>query len=407
MRLTATAVKQAGPRAKQYKLHDGRGLFLHVHPNGSKYWRLKYRFGDREKLLGLGVYPDVTLKKARERAQDARSLVADDIDPSARRQAEKQAGRNSFEAVAREWHDRNRSSWSEAHAARILRRLEKDIFPYLGRVPISDISARDLLTALRRIEKRGAIQTAHRAKQDCGQVFRYAIATGRAERDPSQDLKGALTPYRRKNFAAITDPRQIGPLLRAIDGYEGQPVTRCALQLAPLLFVRPGELRAAEWKEFDLKAREWRIPAFRMKMDAPHIVPLSRQAMAVLDELQALTGRGRYLFPSLRTRNRPMSENTVNAALRRLGYTGKEMTGHGFRSMASTLLNEQGWNRDAIERQLAHAERSSSRAAYNYAEYLSERQRMMQAWADYLDNLKGGATVIPIRNVNAGRCVTG
>lgn len=396
MKLTATAVTQARSRARQYKLYDGRGLFLLVHPNGSKYWRLKYRYGDREKQLSLGVYPDVSLKKAREKAQEARSFVADGIDPSAKRQAERQAVNDSFEAVSREWHGKYRSKWTDDHANRILRRLERDVFPWIGSFPVSTVSASDLLGVFRRIEGRGAIQTAHRAKQDCGQVFRYAIATGRAERDPTQDLKGALSPYRRQNFAAITDSREVGPLLRAIDSYRGQLVTRCALQLAPLLFVRPGELRAAEWVEFDLKGREWRIPATRMKMNVPHIVPLSRQALAVLNELQALTGRGRYLFPSLRTRNRPMSENTVNAALRRLGYTGKEMTGHGFRSMASTLLNEQGWNRDAIERQLAHCERSSSRAAYNYAEYLEERRRMMQAWACYLDGLKSGSVVVPI-----------
>jgi len=287
-------------------------------------------------------------------------------------------------------------SWASNHASKITARLEKDVYPYIGNRPVNEVRAPELLSVLRRVENRGAIETAHRIRQHCGQVFRYAVATGRAERDPSQDLRGALQPSKTVHHASITEPKKVGGLMRAIDSYEGYQVSRCALQLAPLLFVRPGELRQAEWTEFDLDNAEWRIPADKMKMKQPHIVPLSTQAITILKDIHPLTGSGRYVFPSVRTRKRPMSENTVTGALRRLGYQSGEMTGHGFRSMASTLLNEQGWNRDAIERQLAHAERDEVRAAYNYAEHLPERKRMMQAWADYLDGLKNGADIVPI-----------
>ncbi len=270
--------------------------------------------------------------------------------------------------------------------------MERNVFPLLGNKPITEVTAPILLACLRKIEQRGAIYLAHKTREYCGQVFRYAVATGRAERDPSGDLKGALQPFKHENHAALTDPRKVGELLRAIDSYTGQFVTACALKMAPLVFVRPGELRHAEWSEFDLDAKEWRIPAEKMKMREVHIVPLSDQVLAVLAVLHPVTGNGKYLFPSLRTGDRPMSENTVNAALRRLGYGTDEMTGHGFRSIATTLLNEQGWNRDAIERQLAHAERDQVRAAYNRAEHLPERRKMMQGWADYLDDLKKGAT---------------
>lgn len=398
MKLSASQVRQAKPREQPYKLFDGNGLFLLVKPSGRKYWRFRYRFQGREKLLALGVYPDISLKEARLQRDEARRHLARGVDPSELRKAEKrsQAGADSFEAVAREWFAKHEPNWAEGHASKVIRRLEKDIFPWLGRKPVGAIMAPELLQVLRRIEKRGALDTAHRAKQNCGQVFRYAIATGHAERDPSADLKGALPPARGGRFAAVTDPTDVGALLRAIDSYKGAFVTRSALRLAALVFVRPGELRHAEWSEFDLEAAEWRIPAKRMKLNAPHIVPLSRQAVETLRDLKPLTERGQYVFPSIRSPREPMSENTLNAALRRLGYSGQEMTAHGFRSMASTLLNEQGWNRDAIERQLAHAERDSVRAAYNYAEYLPERRRMMQAWADYLDSLRDGATVVPI-----------
>jgi integrase len=400
MPLTEIAVRKAKASAKPARLFDSGGLYLEIAPSGGKWWRFKYRFGEKEKRLSLGVYPEVSLKAARAKRDDARRLLAEGIDPSEHRQQSKNTiaakAANSFEAVAREWFAKFSENWVDTHSSKILRRLERDLFPWLGTRPINSIAAPELLSALRRIESRGALETAHRAMQNCGQVFRYAVATGRAERDPTGDLRGALPPVKEKHHASIRDPKAIGALLRAIDGYEGALVTKCALRLAPLLFVRPGELRKAEWTEFNLDAAEWRIPAERMKMREQHIVPLSTQAVAILRELHALTGARRYVFPGARTNGRPMSENTVNAGLRRLGYAKDEMTGHGFRSIASTLLNEQGWHRDAIERQLAHAERDNVRAAYNFAEHLSERRKMMQAWADYLDGLKAGADVIPL-----------
>lgn len=389
--LTDTAIKNLRHQEKQFKVFDEKGLFLLVHPNGSKYWRLKYRFAGQEKILALGIYPDVSLKEVRVKRDEARSLLAKEIDPGVKKKLDKrartEARENSFEAIAREWYAKFSPKWSASHGEKIIRRLEKDVFPWIGKGPIAEIMAPELLSVLRRIEGRGAIETAHRAFQNCGQIFRYAVATGRAARDPSGDLRGALPPAKEKHYASITDPKAISELLKAIEGYQGSYITKCALKLAPLVFVRPGELRHAGWSEIDLDAREWRIPAHKMKMKALHIVPLSRQAIAILGELHALTGRGNYVFPSIRTDERPMSENTVNAALRRLGYTKDEMTGHGFRSMASTILNEQGYSRDAIERQLAHAERDGVRAAYNYAEYLPERRKMMQDWADYLEGL--------------------
>jgi len=363
--LTDNAIRSAKPREKPYKLFDERGLFMLVTPKGARWWRLKFRVAGKEKLLSLGVYPDVSLKAARKRRDDLRGQLADGVDPSVKRKAEKAATAESFEAVGREWFAKFSRNCAATHSEKINRRLVNDIFPWLGSRPVGEITAPELLACLRRIESRGALDTAHRAHQNCGQIFRYAIATGRAERDPAADLRGALPPVSGGHFASITDPAGIGALLRAIDGYEGTLVARCALRFAPLVFVRPGELRQAEWSEFDLDKAEWRIPAERMKARVLHIVPLSSQALAILRELQPFTGSGRYVFPSLRTPARPMSENTINAALRRLGYDGDQMTGHGFRSMASTLLNEQGWNRDAIERQLAHGERDEVRAAYN------------------------------------------
>jgi len=386
---------KAGTRAK--KLFDGGGLFLLLNPNGTRYWRLKYRTGGKEKLLGLGVYPAVGLKEAREKRDDARKLVAAGIDPSAKRQADKVARADTFEAIAREWFAKFKPNWVDSHADKVIRRLERDIFPALGGKPIATIKPAEILASLRKIEKRGALETAHRAQQNVGQVFRYAVATGRAERDPSADLRGALPPTKERHHASITDPIKIGELLRAIDGYKGTPVAQAALKLAPLVFVRPVELRTAEWKEFDLDTGEWQIPAAKMKMGQNHIVPLSKQAVAVLRELQPDTEHSRYVFPSIRSKDRPMSENTVLAALRRLGYGTDDMTGHGFRSMASTLLNEQGWHKDAIERQLAHTERDNVRAAHNYAEHLPERRKMMQAWADYLRALKTGGNTVAFK----------
>lgn len=396
MPLTDTAIRSAKPDVKPKRLFDGGGLYLEVSPTGSKLWRFKYRIAKREKRLAFGVYPEVSLKDARVKRDEARKLLASGVDPSVQRKAAELQSASGFEAVAREWFAKFSPGWSEDHAERIIRRFERDIFPWMGARPIGEITAPELLTALRRVENRGVVETAHRVMQNCSQVFRYAVATGRAERDPTFDLRGALPPVRANHFASITEPKAIGELLRAIGGYKGSFITQCALRLAPLVFVRPGELRRAEWAEFDLDAAEWRIPASKMKMRVIHIVPLSSQAVSILRELHPLTSTGKYVFPGTRTKDRPMSENTVLAALRRMGYGTNDMTGHGFRSMASTILNEQGWNRDAIERQLAHAERDNVRAAYNYAEHMPERRKMMQQWADYLDKLRAGAEVIPL-----------
>ena len=399
MPLTDTTVRTIKPAENPKKLFDGGGLFLLVTPTGGKLWRLKYRFGGIEKLLSLGTYPQTSLSDARQKREQARALMLNGVDPRDIKKALKEAGtqeNETFEVIAREWHTKFSASWAASHSNKIIRRLELYVFPWLGDRQIKSITAPDLLTVLRRIEAKGALDTAHRTKQNCGQVFRYAVATGRAARDPSADLRGAIPPASGKHMATITDPKEIAGLLRSIDDYRGSIVTRCALQLAPLFFVRPGELRHAEWSEFNLDAAEWRIPAEKMKAGVLHIVPLSRQALDVLREIHPLTGHGRYVFPSPRTDSRPMSSNAILSALRRMGFAKDEMSGHGFRSMASTLLNEQGWNRDAIERQLAHAERNSVRAAYNYAEFMPERKKMMQAWADYLEGIKAGAKIIPI-----------
>ncbi|MFA5960978.1 MAG: tyrosine-type recombinase/integrase [Tatlockia sp.] len=400
MTLTVVAIKSAKPKEKPYKMTDEKGLYLLVNPNGSKLWKFKYRFSGVEKKLSFGAFPDVSLSAAREARDEARRQLTNTIDPgilkNSIKRSKKVAEENSFEAIAREWHAKFTPKWSKNHGERILIRLEQNIFPWIGKRPIHEITAPEILSALRRIENRGAVETAHRVSQICGQVFRYAIVIGKAERNPAADLRGALAPVKQKHHASIIDSVEIGKLLNAISEYRGNFVTKCALQLAPLFFVRPGELRHAEWSEFDLEKAEWRIPAEKMKMKEQHIVPLATQAIEIIQELHAYTGSGKYLFPSLRSATRPMSENTVLAALRRLGYSSDEMTGHGFRSMASTLLNEHGWNRDAIERQLAHAERNNIRAAYNYAEYLPERRTMMQWWAEHLDKLKAGAEIIPL-----------
>ena len=397
--LTDTKARTIKPAEKPKKLFDGGGLFLLVTPTGGKLWRLKYRFGGIEKLLALGAYPQTSLADARQKRDQARALMLNGVDPRDIKKAQKAAGaqeNETFEVIAREWHTKFSASWAASHSNKIIRRFELYVFPWLGDRQIKSITAPDLLTVLRRIEAKGTLDTAHRTRQNCGQVFRYAVATGRAERDPSADLRGAIPPASGKHMATITDPKEIAGLLRSIDDYRGSIVTRCALQLAPLFFVRPGELRHAEWSEFNLDAAEWRIPAEKMKAGVLHIVPLSRQALGVLREIHPLTGHGRYVFPSPRTGSRPMSSNAILSALRRMGFAKDEMSGHGFRSMASTLLNEQGWHRDAIERQLAHAERNSVRAAYNYAEFMPERKKMMQAWADYLEGIKAGAKIIQI-----------
>ena len=390
--LSDIAVRAAKAAAKPYRLADEKGLYLEVAPTGGKWWRLKYRFAGKEKRLSLGVYPTVTLKDAREKRDAARKLLASHIDPSVERRIQKasriERAANSFETVAREWFAKRSPNMADSHRSRVLRALERDVFPWLATRPVAEVTAPELLLILRRIEGRGAAETAQRLRQICGQVFRYAIATGRAECDPAADLKGAIIVPRGGRFPAITEPKALGALLHTLWGYQGTFVVRSALRLAPYTFVRPGELRKAEWRELDLDGALWKIPGPRMKGRVEHLVPLSRQAVEVLRELQPLTGSGRLVFPSVRSAERPMSDNTVLAALRRLGVDKSEMVGHGFRADASTLLNEQGWNRDAIERQLAHNERDPVRAAYHRADYLAERRRMMQAWADYLDGLR-------------------
>lgn len=400
MLLTDKAVKAAKPTEKQYKLPDGKGLFLLVLPTGGRYWHFRSKVGGKEKLLSFGTYPETTLAEAREKRETARKQIANGIDPGEVRKAQKAAkqeeGANSFEAVSREWHLKFKPQWTENHAGRILTRLEQDVFPFIGMRPIAEIKAPDLLAVLRRIEPR-TLEGAFRVKTACSQIFRYAIATGRADRDPTADLKGALPPVKNKHMAAPTEPKDVAPLLRSIDGFNGSFVVKSAMQLAPLLFVRPGELRHAEWVEIDLEAAEWRIPGSKMKMGIDHLVPLSSQAIEILKALQPLTGNGMYVFPCNRSILRCMSENTVNAGLRRLGYEKTEITGHGFRAMARTILDEiLGFRPDIIEHQLAHAVKDPLGRAYNRTSHVDERRKMMQTWADYLGGLKAGAKVIPI-----------
>ncbi len=391
MSLTDVAIRNAKPGAKPIKLSDERGLYLEVAPSGGKWWRWKYRFEKKEKRLSFGVYPDVGLKEARERRDAARKLLAEGVDPGAHRKAKKQAREdqveNSFEVVAREWHTKNAHTWVEEHRQGLLRRFERDIFPWIGKRTTADIAAPELLAVIQRIESRGALETAHRALSACGQVFRYAVATGRAQRNVAADLRGALPPTQVRHLAATTDPKRLAEILRAVEGYRGTLTSRCALRLAPLLFVRPGELRQAEWADVSLEAAEWRFKA--SKHGPQHIVPLSTQAVAILKELHPLTGEGRYVFPGARTSARPMSENTVLAALRRLDIPNEELCGHGFRAIARTLLDEVlGFRPDFIEHQLAHAVKDPNGRAYNRTAHLVERRKMMQQWSDYLEALK-------------------
>ena len=399
--LTDTRVRNAKPAQRPIKLSDAGGLHLLVQPHGTKLWRMAYRFAGKQKTLALGIYPTVSLQEAREKRDTAKRLLAKGIDPSTRRRLERQVARmpgSTFKDVAEEVIAKlEREGRAEATLTK-KRWLLQSSYPSIGHRPIDEITAPELLLILRRVEERGCYETARRLRSTFGTVFRYAIATGRAERDPAADLRGALTSPKVTHRPAIVDPAGIGALLRAIEGYDGHPFTRTALRLAPLVFVRPGELRGAEWSEFDFEAVEWRIPAAKMKMRRPHRVPLSQQALVILHDLQIITCHGRWLFPSMRSISRPMSENTLNAALRRLGYGPDEMTTHGFRSMASTRLNEMGrWNPDAIERQLAHQEQDEVRRAYTHrAEYWLERVEMMQAWANYLDELRADGKVVSL-----------
>lgn len=400
--LSDIQVRNAKPAPKDAKLFDGGGLFLLVTPSGGKLWQFKYRFKGKEKKLSFGAYPALSLADARQRREDAKKLLVNDVDPGEMKKSLKQAKvaleENSFEIVAREWHTKFSSQWTPGHAVTIMSRLERDVFPWLGAKPVDEIKPVELLAVLRRIEDRGALETAHRVWTIAGQVLRYAVATGRAERDAAADLRGALPPTQERHHAVITDPKEVAELLRAIDGFQGTFHVKCALKLSPMLFVRPGELRQMEWEEIDFEEERWNLPAEKMKMKQAHIVPLCKQAVAILKELQPLTGKGRYVFPCHRSPLRPMTNNAINAALRRMGYTSDDQTGHGFRAMARTILDEVLQVRpDFIEHQLAHAVKDPNGRAYNRTAHLVERKKMMQIWADYLDELKAGAKVIPFK----------
>jgi integrase len=378
------------------KYSDGGGMYLLVTKAG-KYWRLNYRFGGKQKTLALGVYDAVSLAKARKRRDEARELLANGEDPVAAKRNDRAAKANAsvhtFEAIARQWLGKTAAGRAATTQQKVTAWLEHDLFPPLGARPISTIAPRDVLAAVQAIEARGALDSAHRVKQICGQVFRFAVACGLAERDVTADLKGALSAVPKRHYAAITEPWKVGELLRAIYSYSGHPYAVAALKLAPVLFVRPGELRSAEWSEIDLGAAEWRIPGKKMKMKLDHIVPLSTQAVAVLHALHGLTGNGRYVFPSVRADGRCMSENTINAALRAMGYSADVMTGHGFRAMARTIMDEVLEERvDLIEHQLAHAVKDVNGRAYNRTAHLPARRAMMQRWSDYLDGLRSCAT---------------
>ncbi len=401
IQLSDVQAKNARPRKKDYKLSDGRGLYLLVSVKGGKYWHFQYLIHEKRKRISFGPYPEISLAEAREKREEARKQIAHGIDPASVRKAMKQTGTaetETFEVIAREWYAKFSPAWSPSYTNAVMARLKQNLFPWMGTRPINEIKAIELLTALRRVEGRGALELAHKLRTVAGQVFRYAVATGRCERDCSGDLRGALPQPPERHHAAITDPKEVAPLLRAIDGYQGGFVVKCALRLAPMFFVRPGELRQAEWAEIDLDEGAWNIPAHKMKMKQPHIVPLCTQAIAILTELKALTGASKYVFPSERSFARPMSNNAVNAALRSMGFDKETMTGHGFRAMARTILDEVLQVRpDYIEHQLAHAVRDPNGRAYNRTSHLAGRKEMMQTWADYLDGLKQGAQVLPLK----------
>ena len=412
MPLTDTAIRKAMPGPKTRKLSDGKGLYLELSPAGGRWWRLKYRIAGVEKRISLGTYPETSLKAAREKMEEARALVAQGIDPSQARKAAKQEAAHqdeqaqreaqglplhgSFESVAREWFDTRKDEWAPTYAKKIFRRLEVDVFPWLGRLPVPNITPPMVLDMLRKAENRGAIETAHRVLETCGQVFRFAVATGRIESNPARDLKDALRKPMVQHFAAITDPQRFGELLRAIDSYRGTPVVCAALRLMPLMLLRPGELRQAQWDELDLPAATWTVPAARMKREKvgkiygkPHIVPLPRQAVAIFEALKPLTEHSPYVFRGERSAQRPMSDAAINAALRTLGFSADEVTGHGFRASARTMIVERlGIAESVVEAQLAHSVRDNLGRAYNRTEFMQERVRMMQQWADYLDTLR-------------------
>ncbi|KAB0656344.1 tyrosine-type recombinase/integrase [Burkholderia diffusa] len=400
MPLTDTAIRNAKPADKPVRLFDGGGLYLEIAPSGGKGWRLKYRFGGKEKRYSLGVYPEVTLATARKKRDEAREKLAAGIDPGEAKKAEKRASllaaANSFEVVARGWMDERKTTVEPAQHDKTLARMENDVFPWLGKRPIAEIDAPEILVVLKRVDGRGARFTAHRIRSEISRVFRYGIKEGHCKADPARDLVDAIPPAQTTHFASITEPEKVGEMLRAFDGFTGTFPVLCALKLAPMLFVRPGELRKAEWAQFDLDKGEWRYFVNKTKTD--HLVPLAAQAVTILRELHALTGEGVYVFPGARDRNRPMSEAAINAALRRLGYdTRTEITGHGFRAMARTILHEELEEKpEVIEHQLAHTVPDSLGRAYNRTKFIKARRSMMQQWADYLDKLKAGAEIIPI-----------
>ncbi len=401
-KLTNTAVKNAKPKpdGKPVKLFDGGGLYLHVKPTG-KVWRYAFKFEKKQKTMTFGNFPDLSIREARDKHQEARNILAKGMNPVEHRQ-EQQAFRiatneNSFESVALEWFVKFTADQSEGHRQRNKRRLEKHVFPYIGQSPIAELEPPDILKCLQRIEKQGILETAHRVKQLIGQIFRYAVATGKATRDQTADLKGALPPAKKQNFAAIKDPQEVGELMRAMDDYKGAVETRTALFLSAYLFTRPGELRKMEWSEIDFDAKQWTIPEHKMKARREHIVPLSKQALFLLEEIRLLTGHRPYVFPSRTDTKKPMSDNTVRQALRRLGYDNDTMTAHGFRALASTRLHEMGFESDLIEKQLAHAVGNDVRRAYDRSQHIEKRTTMMQQWADYLDSLRDGATVLPFK----------
>ena len=391
MALSNTQIQKAKPDTKNYRLYDEKGLYVEVTPAGGKLWRLKYRFGGKEKRLALGAYPTIGLKDAREARDKARALLANLIDPGEHKKAQRvstvsQYG-DTFEAIARDWHAGKCRSWSAIHAKNVMARLERNVFPWIGTRQMTEITVPELISLLRRIEDRGAYETAHRVQGNCGEVFRYAMALGKAERNLVPDLKGALRPVTKTHLAAITEPKAAGELLRMIDSYQGTPAVVSALKLAPMVFVRPGELRTAEWEAIDLDKAEWRFTV--SKTQTEHIVPLATQAVSILENLHPITGRGQYVFPGSRQPRRPMSNNAVLAALRRMEIPKNEMSGHGFRAMARTILDEElGFRPEIIEHQLAHTVRDTLGRAYNRTSHLAERKRMMQVWADYLDSLK-------------------
>lgn len=397
MPLNDVTIRTAKPKDKPYKLSDGDGMFLHIYPNGSKYWRMKYRIAGKEKLLALGVYDEVTLREARDKRHEARKLLSQGIDPSLQKQEEKQLTSakqtNTFRAIAAEWHHNNKNTWTEAHAARVWRRVEANLIPRLGKMDITDITPEDLLMTIRQIEKRGATELSHRVLQTCGAIFRYAIATGKAQHNITADLQGALVAHKAEHYPTI-NAKELPVFIKKLHDADTTLQNKLAIRLLMHTFVRQGEMRQGRWCDIDMDAAEWRIPAEFTKMRDEHIVPLSKQVLSILDELRTLTGNSPYLLPSQHRQKHPiMSENTINNVLKRMGYKGK-LVGHGFRALASTTLNEMGYSPDVIERQLAHAERNKVRAAYNRAEYLPQRRELMQTWSDYLDASEGGKVIV-------------